>query len=1754
MGVDASTDEIVLMKIMEVLRLLFTSPVGLLLTNESVCEIMQSTFRICFENRLTELLRKTAEHSLNEMIQLLFTRLPNFSEENLPLLKKLKMRNPHGESAKQKKKHSRPKTRMVQSKSSGNIPQEVAKETTDVVKLGSDTGSANSPAPLNIVNSNASLVTSPSEPQFNVDADVLARSPLGSVADLTAVTSDNESTGGPESLPNQTSIETEEKQAEDNDEKNNEQSKADLEITVTSPKGTERPAATSPEVNEDKTEQASNEEDNNLDSSEFVNAQGVTFTPTTDMVDEAGSLIPYGLPCVRELFRFLVSLINPNDNHNHDSMIQIALSLLATALETGAQHLDKFESLLLLVKDELARNLVSLLSAERIATFSSSLWLSFMVFESQRKHLKYQLEIFLNRLNEVVCSESPKITYEHKELALEIIVRFYRIPGFLTQLYLNFDCGMYTTNIFEDLTKMLSKNAFPVTGLYSTHFLSLDALLTVVESIEDQCQKRISARNGPNKTNDASGEESGKADTKEGKFPTHEEVMALKHRKKLISTATEQFNTKPTKGVAYMQECNLIQKPLIPDEVVTFMRQNPHLNKQQIGDYISNRKHLDILEAYVKSFDFAGLRIDESLRMFLEAFRLPGEAPLITLVLEHFADHWHKSNLKDFSNHKIHDPDSAFTLSYAVIMLNVDQHNKNHTKTNDPMTEEQFKRNLRSTNNNENHNQDMLHEIYHAIRNEEIVMPAEQTGLVKENYLWKCVLKRGQDEDNEYLMAPNGYFDHDLFSIIWGPTVAALSYVFDKSQEKAVIERAVQGFQRCAMIAAHYRMSDVFDNLIISICKFTTLLTVADTPYVFIPIYGKNEKALLATRMVFSLVQKHGDILRDGWKNITECLLQLFKCQLLPKSLMESEDYIESSGRVRIFREDNPVTKVEPGFLNSFVSFISMSSETQQKTRTPEEEEAAKVSVKCIKDCNLEALVTESKFLLAESLQELVKFLISGSHLDDVEDEHARLFFLEFLVRITIQNRDRVQIIWTPVADHLARLIMSSTSPEKSFMLERSVTALLRLTVRLSRKEDLASTVVQSLDILRAMKVNLIFHVSRHIAYGIYELLRNNAANIHEAGDWAIIFALIEVVGAGANPNTITDNDETDSGQESEATGSRNASPKPRERSESVSSGGWIVLESTSNNIAQKIKDQVQANRSEEGLLVFSDYAIIHPRAIVMHDAMSYLKCCESLAFLIRDVAHITPHNFGHCVMALRTFVEASFTARSDPSGSMAKGDAGQTVRSQMKRTPPGRAPPMRRALTEPSSTNVANLETEEQQPTGDLSSEYLHVALQLLDLLHTLHTRAGQIHESWAQEGTSALPEDSSLWTNAWCPLLQGMARLCCDKRSHIRTSALTTLQRALLFHDLQRLSSTEWEDAFRSVLFPLLNQLLIKSNPGERTAMEETRMRAATLLGKVFLQHLTPLSTLESFTALWVTILDFMHKFIQAAASDLLADAVPESLKNMLLVMDTAGIFYTPDGQTTPVWRVTWEKLESFLPKLMDEVFGHREKGQAEENKVVEPTAPTAELVMPPPETEVGNVKTQDENEIPPASPLDPPYLHSSAFTSNFTGNQSPDVSLNKNVQPFNIGPPPPLPSSTMSTAVTVPLSIPAPPEIGSLPPPPVSITPLAKPTTVPLSTSSLMQGFQPIEAANQSANVQIPMATPRPIPAPNPQLATYFHNNQSGESGAKGAMAGNILTAAFTPTFSNQANTVFLNSPTSSGNPPTPTSSSSDQGHQK
>jgi brefeldin A-resistance guanine nucleotide exchange factor 1 len=117
------------------------------------------------------------------------------------------------------------------------------------------------------------------------------------------------------------------------------------------------------------------------------------------------------------------------------------------------------------------------------------------------------------------------------------------------------------------------------------------------------------------------------------------------------------------------------------------------------------------------------------------------------------------------------------------------------------------------------------------------------------------------------------------------------------------------------------------------------------------------------------------------------------------------------------------------------------------------------------------------------------------------------------------------------------------------------------------------------------------------------------------------------------------------------------------------------------------------------------------------------------------------------------------------------------------------------------------------------------------------------------------------------------GVARLCCDPRRAVRSSALGYLQRSVLLPELNILLPTEWESVFHKVLFPLLIKLLETTNINDHIyGIEETRVRVSQLLCRIFLQHLTPLLTLPTFTTLWLTILDFMDKYFQSDQTDML------------------------------------------------------------------------------------------------------------------------------------------------------------------------------------------------------------------------------------------------------------------------------------------
>ena len=226
-------------------------------------------------------------------------------------------------------------------------------------------------------------------------------------------------------------------------------------------------------------------------------------------------------------------------------------------------------------------------------------------------------------------------------------------------------------------------------------------------------------------------------------LPKQEELRTIRQKKRLINQSIDLFNSNPSKSIQFLKDNNIFSNDdsIFMHQLVKYLRETPSLDKKVIGDYLSNRKNLNILKEFINSFNFRNLRIDEALRLFLETFRLPGEAPLISIIMENFAKHWRSSNNEKFAN-----DDAAFTLAYAIIMLNVDQHNHNVKKQSTPMVVDEFKKNLSKVNGGGNFEDELLEEIYYAIKNEEIVMPSEHTGMVRDNYLWKVLIRRGNTQ------------------------------------------------------------------------------------------------------------------------------------------------------------------------------------------------------------------------------------------------------------------------------------------------------------------------------------------------------------------------------------------------------------------------------------------------------------------------------------------------------------------------------------------------------------------------------------------------------------------------------------------------------------------------------------------------------------------------------------------------------------------------------------------------------------------------------------------------------------------------------------------------------------------------------------------------------------------------------------------------------------------------------------------------
>ena len=187
-------------------------------------------------------------------------------------------------------------------------------------------------------------------------------------------------------------------------------------------------------------------------------------------------------------------------------------------------------------------------------------------------------------------------------------------------------------------------------------------------------------------------------------------------------------------------------------------------------------------------------------------------------------------------------------------------------------------------------------------------------------------------------------------------------------------------------------------------------------------------------------------------------------------------------------------------------------------------------------------------------------------------------------------------------------------------------------------------------------------------------------------------------------------------------------------------------------------------------------------------------------------------------------------------------------------------------------------------------------------------------------------IAKQQTAWINYWSPIFQALRTQCLNPCRHIRHQAFLSLQNSLLSPDLASADHQEWTAIFSEVLFPLISRLLrpevYQTDP---VGMSDTRVQASRLLCNIFLHYLVLLSEWDGMLDLWLKILDIMDRLMNSGQGDNLEEAVPESLKNILLVMADGGFLRPPlaDEAPTELWVETSRRVDRFLPGLIFELF---------------------------------------------------------------------------------------------------------------------------------------------------------------------------------------------------------------------------------------
>ncbi|ONL96028.1 Guanine-nucleotide-exchange protein [Zea mays] len=726
-----------------------------------------------------------------------------------------------------------------------------------------------------------------------------------------------------------------------------------------------------------------------------------------------------------------------------------------------------------------------------------------------RPGLKAEIGVFFPMIILRVLENIAQPNYQAKMIVLRFLEKLCGDSQILVDIFLNYDCDVHSSNIFERMVNGLLKTAQgPPAGVPTTLVPPQDTtmkseamkcLVAILRSMGDWMNKQLripdpaspnveSEKNDNDDGNelpqaDNNGDESSEASDSHSELSNGiSEAASLEQRRAYkieLQEGIYLFNRKPKKGIEFLVNASKVGET--PEEIAAFLKSASGLNKTMIGDYLGEREDLSlkVMHAYVDSFDFQRLEFDEAIRAFLQGFRLPGEAQKIDRIMEKFAERYCKCNPKAFSS-----ADTAYVLAYSVIMLNTDAHNP---MVKNKMSPEDFIRNNRGIDDGKDLPEEFMRSLYERIWKKEIKMkedefvPQQQQStssnkiLGLDNILNIVVRKRGssmetsddlikhmQEQFKEKARMSESVFYPAtdvvvlkfMVEVCWAPMLAAFSVPLDQSDDEIVVSQCLEGFRSAIHVTAAMSMKTQRDAFITSLAKFTSLHSAAD-------IKQKNVEAIKA---ILLIADEDGNYLQEAWEHILTCVSRFENLHLVGEGappdatffalqqpdLDKSKQAKSSILPVLKKKAPNATSASKRGSYDSAGVGGKASGVDQMNNEVTSLLEQVGMA-------EMNRVFVRSQKLNSEGIIDFVKALCKVSMEELRSASDPRVFSLTKIVEIAHYNMNRIRLVWSSIWHVLSDFFVTIGCSENLSIAIFAMDSLRQLSMKFLEREELTN-------------------------------------------------------------------------------------------------------------------------------------------------------------------------------------------------------------------------------------------------------------------------------------------------------------------------------------------------------------------------------------------------------------------------------------------------------------------------------------------------------------------------------------------------------------------------------------------------------------------------------------------------------------------------------------------------------------------------